>query len=229
MGIYTIVESTDKKTIFYYCIIIIFSIYFFRSKNIGLNVILALFLGTVIISYIHERSEIINDTEQKERKLKINTIKPPTKYFENKDDVINFFFSVQDFYHLNPQVYEDVIDNVDAFLNIHRILNIGTDYSEDYYQIAKDKKSEALNSFQALIYSLPDNTIILEKHERANKRLETILNKYLNEMYDICGDYIIKHGYNIYRHPINIGPDGYNKEVDEEYVKVQKDFSYKFY
>lgn len=229
MNIYTIIESASKKTIFFYAIIILFFIYFFRSKQIGLNVFLAILLSVSVIIYLYQRDEVKHESEQKIHDTKLKAIKPPTTYFADKNDIIDFFFSVQDFYVLNPQVYEDVIDNVDSFLNIHRIIHMGVTYPNDYYEIAKDKKEEALNSFQALIYVMPDDDIMLDKFNRGHRRLETLLNKYLNEMYDICNNDLIMKGYNIYIHPINTGPDGYNKECDETMSKIEKDYSFKFY
>jgi hypothetical protein len=194
-----------------------------------LNVLLALAIGVVVIYYISERNEAVHTTDEKKAKLKLDTIKPPTRYFEGKTDVIDFFFSVQDFYHYNPQIYEDVIDNVDAFLNILHVLKLGTKYCDDYFDVAKQKKDEALNSFQALIYSIPDDTILTDKLVRSHERLETILNKYTNEMYDICDKSLKRNGYNIFRHKPNLGPDAYNKEMGENNVGIQKDYTFAFY
>ena len=57
---------------------------------------------------------------------------------------------------------------------------------------------------------LPNDPIITDKFNKAHNELNEILNKYLNEMYEIYLNILHKDGYNIYRHPINIGPKEYN-------------------
>lgn len=229
MDIYTLLDSANKNYTYMFAAIMLFLIYYFRSKDVKLNLLLALAIGVVVVYYISERNEKIHTTEEKKAKVKLDAIRPPTKYFEGKQDVVDFFFSVQDFYHYNPQVYEDVIDNVDTFLNILHVLNLGTKYCDDYFDVAKQKKSEALNGFQALIFSIPDDTVVTEKLVRSHKRLETIMNKYFNQMYDICFKSLKRNGYSIFRHPPETGPDAYNKQVGENGVGIQKDFTFDFY
>lgn len=229
MGLYTTIEAIDKQSLFLYVVIFLFFIFFFRSKIIGLNIFLALLIGFIVSSYIHEKNQVSRDIEHKQQKKKLDTIMPPNKEFKNRDDIINFFFSIQDFYHLNPLAYEDTVDNVDAFMTIHKIISTGTQFCSDYYIVAKDRKSDALNSFQTFIYAISDDAVVIDKFNRAHKRLETILNKYLNEMYDMCMNSLIINGYNIYRRAINTGPDEYNKETTADYTKVEQDFTFKFY
>lgn len=224
MGLYTTLESLDRERIFFYAGIIIFAIFFFRDKTIGLNVILALVLAVVVISYFYEKSEVSTEIEEKQQEVKLDAIHPPTKNFGDKDDIIDFFFSVQDFYHYNPQTYEDTVDLVDIFLKIHKIVYIGTVYCDDYYKIAETKKAAALNSFHAIIHSLPDDHLIVEKFDRAHKRLETILTKYLNEIYNQCKNSLVTKGYNIHRRAINLGPKEYNNFTD-----ASKDYTFDFY
>ena len=224
MSIYSFTSSISKHTAFLYGGIFLFFIFFFRDKLIGLNVILALIIATITVWYIHDKTEVSKNIEQKQQEEKLDTIRPVPKEFEGRNDIIDFFFSVQDYYRYNPETYEEVIDNVDAFFKIHNVLFINTEYPDDYYQIADSKKRNALNSFQSLIYSLPDNEFVLEKFNRAHKRLETILNKYLNEMYDQTRDFLIKNGFNIHRRAINLGPKEYN-----QYFTNSKDFTFQFY
>lgn len=218
MNIYFFLENTEKRIIFLYVGVLLFLIFIFRNRDIKLNILLALFIGAITILYIHQKNEASNIREQKQQELKLETIKPPTTKFKDRDDIIDFFFSVQDFYHYNPQTYEDAVLNVEELLVVHKVISIGTKYCDYYYNLAEERKGEALNAFHALIYSLPDNLIILEKFNRAHKRLETILNKYINEIYDMCKNDLIRNGYNIHRRVINTGPSEYNKYDNENFT-----------
>ena len=73
-----------------------------------------------------------------------------------------------------------------------------------------------------MVYSLPNSKQLMDKFNRAHRRLETILNKYLNDIYDKCNENTVKRGYNVDKRAINLGPKPHNHYVD-------KDFSYEFY
>lgn len=222
MGIYTLIESFDNKKIFRNSVIIIIFIFLFLRLTIGLNIILGLILAVVTIFYLTEKENSTNQIESEQIENKIESIKPAPEKFAKDLDLIDFVFSVQDFYVFNPQAYEEFIENINAFKSVYSNIFNDSQFSHYYYQIADSKKNNALNAFHSLIFSLPNNKIYTEKFDRAHKRLETILNKYINELYDQCNHDLIKYGHNVLRRPINNGPKEFNHYFD-------KDFTYQFY
>jgi hypothetical protein len=176
----------------------------------------------MVILYFEERTKYTNDVQTKQLETKLENIKPEPKNFKGHDDIIEFVFSIQDFYVYNPQAYEEFIDNLDAFLSLHEDIFGGSQLQNSYYQIAESKKRNAENSFMSIIHSLPTNKYITEKFDRAHKRLETILNVYLNELYNKCQTDILRDGLDIYKRQINVGPKEYNTYFD-------KSFTYQFY
>ena len=109
-----------------------------------------------------------------------------------------------------------------AFKSLYENVFADKKFANYYYQIATSKKNNALNAFHSIIFSLPNDKTFTEKFDRAHKRLETILNKYLNELYDKCDYYLIEDGYDILKRPLNKGPRAFNNYFD-------KDFTYQFY
>ena len=73
-----------------------------------------------------------------------------------------------------------------------------------------------------MIFTLPTDKIMTDKFNRSHKRLNTLLTKYLDEMYGICKLSLIRNGYSTYRLALNTGPEEYNKYDN-------KDYTYKFY
>ena len=215
--IYNWSESLDSKTTFLYIFIFLLIIWYFRDKHIGLNMIMVLIVSYFVISYIYQKQITTDQIEEAQMKQKHDAIRPKDNNLEGKSDLIDFFFSVQDFYRYNPQTYEECMDDIDVFLEIYKIIFIGTKYCNDYYQIANSKKNNALNCFHALIYNLPNDKNITDKFNRAHKRLETILNKYLNEMYSKCEQELVINGYNIYTTNINTGPTEYNNYENDHF------------
>ena len=222
MGIYKLIDSFDNKEIFSNSIIILIFIFFFLKLSIGLNVILAIVLAVTVILYLTEKENDINQLEHEQTKKKIASLKPTPKNIIEDKDFVDFIFSVQDFYVFNPQAYEEFIDNLDSFKIIHNNIFAESEFSNFYYQIADSKKNNALNAFHSLIFTLPNNKIFTEKFDRAHKRLETILNKHMNEIYDQCNHNLQKDGYDVLKRQINKGPKEFNHYFD-------KDFTYQFY
>ena len=141
----------------------------------------------------------------------LNSIEPKPKNFEGYNDIVEFFFSIQDFYIYNPQAYEEIIDNVDNFLNIYEDLKIGTQFCEDKYKIADSKKRNALNALHSIIYNISANEpVITDKLNVAHKTLEDILNKYQGEILKICNHALIDEGYNMTRKLLTNGPSPHN-------------------
>ena len=192
------------------------------NLSIGLNIILALVFALICIIYLYEKETRAIEIEKEQYKEKHDSINPTPKNIDSDKDIINFLFSIQDFYVFNPQAFEEVIDNIDSFKILYENVFADATLSDYYYQIADSKKSNALNAFHSIIFTLPNDKIYTEKFNRAHKRLETILNKYLNEMYDQCTFYLYKNGHDILKRQILEGPREYNHYFDKE-------FTYQFY
>lgn len=222
MGIYTILKDLNNRYTFFYIAIIVILLFIFRNVHIGLNILFAIAIALVLIIYNYDKSITTFQIEEEEKREKLDNIQPRPLHIKGHDDILNLFFSIQDFYHHNPQAYEETIDNVDAFLTIYDIVFKNTPFCEYNYQIAESKKNNALNALHSIIFSLPDNKLVIDKLTRAHKRLETILNIYLNELYDKCHHTLIKNGYDIYKRSINLGPREANHYFD-------KDFTYQLY
>jgi len=220
MGLFTFFESFNNVELFRnICIVLIF-IYFFLKLTIGLNIILALALAILVILYLVDKKQVSVENNAKNFEIKKNMIKPKMIY--DNDDLVDFIFSVQDFYAYNPETYEEFIDNINSFMSLKDNIFGDDKFANYYYQIAESKNNNALNSFHSLIFSLPNNKLYTEKFNRAHKRLETLLNKYLNDMYDRCNYYQIKNGIDTFKRQIDLGPSPYNNYFD-------KIFTYQFY
>ncbi len=222
MGLYTLVDDLTNKVTFSYLSIIVLTLFYFWRKNIGLNIILALVLAVIIIAYKYDKRKTLADQDEEAQQTKVDNIMPEPKEFKNRDDIINFIFSIQDMYVYNPLAYEEMIDNLDAFFKIYDIIMTDTPHCDYNYIIAESKKSNAVNALHSLIFTIPHSKQLTDKLDRAHKRLETILTDYLNDIYDECQHDIIKEGYNVDRTILNIGPKPANHYNE-------KDFTWQFY
>lgn len=223
MDVYSFLSSLNNPKLFKNIGILIAFLYIFKKIKIGLNVIFGLFLGFLVIMYFYNRDNIERKVDEEQLEKKKEYIKPKLKEIDNsKKDIIDFIFSIQDFYIYNSPAFEEMVENLEIFFQLHRLIRRNIKHGSYYYQIAESKKNNALNALHSIIYSLPNNVLMTEKYDRAHQRLETLLNKYLNEMYDTCTYSLRRDGYNIFTRIINTGPKEYNHYFD-------KDFGYQFY
>lgn len=220
--IYSIIENLDDTTLFKYIVVFVLAIFYFQMKNINLNIIFGVFVAVVVVYYMYDKRVTDELTEHREDNIKLNNINPLTELIKNKKDVYNFLFSIQDMYHYNPRAYEEMVDNIDAFLDIYDRIDKSKNLCEYNYQIAESKKDNAVNSLQSIIHSLPDNKDIVDKLVRSHKRLNTVLHDYLEKIYNECYSDTVKKGYHVHRRAINLGPKEANHYFDTDY-------SYQFY
>lgn len=235
MNLYTWLQSLDNKTLITYICIIACSLIIFHRCSI----ILALLIATIIILYLEGKRQHQEQIEEEEEiakeqitedieEFKKDHIRPPPTTFGDKKDLIDFLFSIQDFYQYNPQAYEEMINNLESFFSLYNIVcagNAGLDYCEYYYTIAESKRRNSLNSLHSIIYNLPQNAshpALTDKLNRAHQRLNTIMTEYINKLYNMCKEDLLRNGYTVFRRPINRGPKEYNIYNDEI-------FSYDFY
>jgi len=223
MGLYTIFNNIENYVIFKFIVIIIIGYIVFRNKKIGLNVLLGIVCAIIVILYIYDKNKVLLETVNEEYIKKLDSIEPTLKTLSTKNrDLIDFLFSIQDFYGYNPQTFEEMIDNINALLKLQEMMNKSADDCEKRFQIAFDKKNNAINCLNSVIYSIPASGAFTDKLIRSHKRLETLLNKEINKMYDLCYQNLAINGHNINTSVINTGPNPANMYLD-------KDFTFQLY
>lgn len=222
MGVFTFIDDIKNIEMFKYAVIVIILLFLFLKLTIGLNIILALFFGYLIILYLDERDEVKLKLKEKNDIIKYDTIQPRLDNVSPDSEIVDFLFSIQDLYVYNPQAYEEMIANLESFFSLMESIFNEHIYSSYYYQILGGKKDNALNALQSIIFKLPTEKNHTIKLNMSHQRLETILNKYMNDAYDKCQYYIKKNGYTLNVRPTDVGPKGANLYDNEK-------FSYQFY
>ena len=179
--------SINKKE--YMIIIVIFCLLFKIFNN---SYIITIIMFNIMCIFFILYKQKINTVNA----VKINTLYPKSKYVEKSPDIYNFLFSVQEFYDYNPNIYTNIIINLDKFLEIYNDILIDNSFAGKYYDIINDIKYEILSLFQSFIFKLPDDNFVVRKYNDAKYKLEDILNKYTTHVFNINRKYIKKNGIN---------------------------------
>ena len=211
-NLYTEIKSLDSTSIFNYLTIIFISLAIFKNMNIELNTILALLIAIFVIIYYHQKNKIEAQTDTELTNKKKDNIQPElSKNAEEHDDIIDFLFSIQDFYQYNPQAFEEMIDNINSFFKVYKEVNYGLNNYSQSYKIAESKMHNSVNNLHSIVYKIPNSPQILNKLNKATDKLYYLLYNYLDDIHEKHNENIIRNGYNVNTNIINhTGPKEFN-------------------
>ena len=222
-NLYALYKATDNEARFKYIGIIIGVMAMISNVKIGLNIVLGLVIAYALIRYNHDKN--IHDTTSGSELFhkKAEQIIPEIR-FKKYPDIVDFIFSIQDFYNYNPEAFEETIANINSFIKLYEDSKIVTRFCENNYQIAESKVRNALNSIHSVTLSLNDQKEVFNKLTKAHKKLNIILKRYLKEMFQTCEDTKITDGYNVETKILDFdGPKAHNLYNPEE------GYTYEFY
>lgn len=189
-----VTNKENKRKSFFYSIIIILIIYFFLKIDIDFRVMFGICFGIFVVYILS-----INNENQSNEKLKLQKRKETLiiPQFRNKNnEIINYLFSIQDFYEVNPQAYEDLVQSIDYFFDIYNETLRDPSLAGLNYEIMNTYKNNAINSLHSIIYKMKVNKAYEKKLEIAMTTIRSICDKYLDEIIYINNKYNHDNGIN---------------------------------
>lgn len=119
--------------------------------------------------------------------------------------------------YYNPEAYQEIIDYLDAFLELFELIQIDPSRSSDLYQSMVDNKKYIINSLISMSIRLPVEYDIKKFTDEFDKELQ----KYLIEANNIHEEYLKNNGFDCRTKLIFLNhPDGYN--LDDNFVEPGK-------
>jgi hypothetical protein len=191
------INNTDNVTLFWYAIIFIGTVYAFSRTDIKLNVVYGTFIVLIILYILNDEYTNTKKTINDILKVKKDSILPQVDRIGNYDDVVNFLFSIQDFYIYNAQAYEDMVQSIDEFFIFYEEVLNNNELAGEHYDVLNDKRRYSLNSLQSMIYNFPANVDYIKKLNKSINILDTLLQKYLNNVKLINDNNIYQNGYHM--------------------------------
>lgn len=139
--------------------------------------------------------------------IKLNKI----KRINSDDRILNIIYSIQSYYHFNQEAFEELIKNIEIFLELFELINIDINYISLLYSNMYDRKKNIMNTLISFKIRLPDeynvDDVIVD--------METILDDYLDIVYKMHTNYIKDNGININTKLIIPNDyDGYNININ---------------
>jgi len=205
-------QNESKTTIFWYIVILItiLSVSTKFTTTFNIAIITTIIIVIILVLYLNSVKQISDEDKKNIARTKHEYIRPKNKNLYKYPELEDFFFSIQEFYSYNPATYEQMIDTLDNFLTVYQEVLAVNDFAGINYPILEAQKHEIVNLLHAQIYLIPDNKKLIDKLERAITELDKLLSGYLDKVYEINADSIVKNGYNNATVVINRGPKSSN-------------------
>jgi len=192
-------DNVDNRTLFYYIVLFIGIVYVFATIDVNLGFVFGIGLGCIAVGalwkdYIDKKKEDRDVLDMQDTLLLPNSDRI-AKY----DDIVQYLFSIQDFYVDNPQAYEEMVQNIDNFFMYYEEI-MNTDNEKQYagrnYNLMVIQKRGALNALHSVIFNASTDTHYTAKLNESIVVLNTILDEYLDIINMHQKEYLYEHGYN---------------------------------
>lgn len=203
-NIYEYIKKIEVNYLFLYLTILLISIFIFSNIKLKKNFIISIIFGLIICFFLNEKNRFNNNNNKDILDGKIKKININNKNIYNYPDFINFLYFIIELKEYNYETFENIVKNIDSFLEIYRNIKKGVKLDFYDYDIAVDKKRNALNSLHSLILNIDNENIIEKKLNNSLDLLKNIFYKYEFEMIKICNRKIKKNGLNKNTKIINI-------------------------
>lgn len=186
--IYNYIKSIGKRDLFLYISIIIFSIYIFKNVNIKIGSMIGLGLALLFVYFVNEKTNFEQKSEIKNYEKKLNSIFPKPREISKYPEIIEFIYSIREFYDYNWYAFTKMVKNIESFIQLYQDINNGLRHCKHNYELANSKKNNALNNLHSIIITLEvsNNRVLSKKMKNALDYLQKLLNKYIQEIIIIC-------------------------------------------
>ena len=211
-------RNIESKVLFNYILIMLVSFVMIGKKRIKLSHIFSLLISLSIIYYLrlNQLNDELNDGNKKQEKIKL--IKPNIDKIKYYDDIVNYLYSIQDLYIYNPEAYEEIIINLELFLEVYENTKLDNIYYTQYYKIADRVRRTCLNNLQSIIFNIGNEMEVKMKLNNAIIGLNEIFNEYMDDLYNISKEKIEIYGYDSKTIPINNDIPAYNEYEVKDYT-----------
>lgn len=230
----TILGRIDNKNIVIF--IVIFVILMFVSKffEIGLSIIFFMIIAAIVSYVVYSRNQIIDISTEEDLKIKLELINPRPTRLDNHPPLIDFLFSIKDFYYINPTAFYNVVQNIDNFIQLYdEIINDQLIYCVQNLQVAIEFSRTAQNNLQSIIYNLDVDKRLTKKFHQSLKEFHLIMRQYISRMIARCNSHFnpadINNSSMWYQEYGPHAANYYSMGSNDPYSKKEKETTFSYY
>ena len=211
-NISTVLGRIDNNGILTYITVIIICVFFSKIIDISLTFIFLFVISILLCYVIYKKRAVDNLTYEKQLEIKLNLITPRPQNIDKYPDLINFLYSIRDFYFINPNGFFGIINNIDNFIQLYnQIMNNEMLYCTQNLEVAIPFIRNAQNHLHAMIYNLDVSKRLTNKYHRSLSDFHLIAQQYITRLIRKCNSkFNIKQINNISKYYSEYGPHPVN-------------------
>uniref|UniRef100_A0A6C0LR57 Uncharacterized protein n=1 Tax=viral metagenome TaxID=1070528 RepID=A0A6C0LR57_9ZZZZ len=183
----TIFGSINNNGLIIFATIFVICFFFMKMTTISVTFIFFFFLAIFLSYLVYSKRKIIRITLEDEHKIKLGLIIPKPKRIDKYPDLIDFLYSIRDFYYINPTAFFQIIDNIDNFIQLYdEIMYDKVIYCTENIEVALEFIRNAQNHLHSIIYNLDVDTNITKKFHQSLVQLHRITQQYSSRIIRKC-------------------------------------------
>lgn len=195
-----------------YIIIIVIFLFFATIFSISLTFIFFFIIAIIIIYVFYSKNQIDQISDAENTKIKSELIIPQPTRLDNHPELIDFLFSIREFYYINPNAFYGVVSNLDHFMQLYEeIMNDVMLYCTQNLEVAVQFSREAQNNLQSMIFNLDVDKKITRKFHQSLRQFHLIMRQYVHRLIEKCNSNFNPDNIDNHTKPyIEYGPREYN-------------------
>jgi len=230
----TILGRIDNKNIIIFIIIFIFFLFISQFFDIGLTIIFFIIIAALVSYILYSKNQINDISTEENLKIKLEFINPRPRRIDNHPPLIDFLFSIKDFYYINPTAFYNIVQNVDNFMQLYdEIINDQLIYCVQNLQVAIEFSRNAQNNLQSIIYNLDVDKRMTKKFHQSLKEFHLIMRQYVARMIARCNSHFnssdINNSSMYYQEYGPHAANYYSRGTNDPYSKDRKETTFSFY
>ena len=226
---FTTLRRIPNQSLYVYALIVIAFLFLAQWIEISFTTVILIITAVIIIIIIYSNEKITSVAAKEENKIKLEFIKPKPKRMIDYPDLVNFFYSIKQFYYINPNAFYAVVNNVEQFLGIYEaMMNNEIIYCKQMFEVANQFYRNALNHLHSLIFNMNVDKYITNKFQRSIKDLNVLLYQYVERLIHKCNTEFKSHNINNnsgFIQQFGPKPVNYYDEMNTEYTASEYQFA----
>lgn len=200
--LYNIINFEEPKQIFIYFIILVIFLFIFSNINFSISLFIGLIFFTILLFYLNtDRNKNFIDFEKKlDKKFETfkekNITETSNNNLKNYPDIVDFIFYLSTFKNYNPNVFQDIINLFNRFIELYDSVNIDKSLASTLFKNMTTIKVKIINNIESFIFTT-NNVVFTKQINKFKVKGEKLLNKYLEKILLINKKYNYYNGYNI--------------------------------
>ena len=190
---YENLSETPRDTIFIYVLIVCIIFFGISHYKITLNVIVSIIVSYMLIYYILSRHKFINSQYNDATDLKLKFLESimfdsnstEINHLYRNPLIIQFFYNVRNYTTYNLSNYKDSLLHINNMIKLEYDMPLLVNPFDTYLNI-KHLSQQAINSYQAIIHSVPYNIELFTKFNRSLQILRQLLEHIITKARKRC-------------------------------------------